>query len=164
MRKEIEDTCLELLELLRKKNADYGDSFHRSWEEYGPVQALIRMEDKLNRLKTLLLSGAAPNVKSEPVRDTMMDLAGYAVLSVAELERSEEKEGSTHPNGPLTLEELRQMDGEPVWVECLTNPKCSCWGYHDEDGFNSYCAYFDDDEYGKVWLAYRRKPEEAQTK
>lgn len=85
MRKEIEDTCLELLELLRKKNADYGDSFHRSWEEYGPVQALIRMEDKLNRLKTLLLSGTALNVKSEPVRDTMMDLAGYAVLSAAEL-------------------------------------------------------------------------------
>ena len=23
----------------------------------------------------------------------------------------------TPPNGPLTLEELRQMDGQPVWVE-----------------------------------------------
>ena len=28
----------------------------------------------------------------------------------------------TQPNEPLTLEELREMDGEPVWVEEL-----NCW-------------------------------------
>lgn len=61
------------------------------------------------------------------------------------------------PNDPLTLEELRKMDGEPVWVECMENHVLSCWGYHDEDGVNGYCAFFNDDEYGKTWLAYRRK-------
>lgn len=25
----------------------------------------------------------------------------------------------TPPNEPLTLEQLREMDGEPVWVKCL---------------------------------------------
>lgn len=34
----------------------------------------------------------------------------------------EEAPTLTQPNEPLTLEELREMDGEPVWVEEL-----NCW-------------------------------------
>lgn len=63
------------------------------------------------------------------------------------------------PNEPLTLEELREMDGEPVWAECLIQGSLSCWGYRDEDGVCGYCATFSDDDYGGYWLAYRRKPE-----
>lgn len=66
---------------------------------------------------------------------------------------------NTLPNDPLTLEQLREMEGQPVWIECITDPECSCWGYHDEDGVNGYCAYFDDQEYGRVWMAYRHKLE-----
>lgn len=65
----------------------------------------------------------------------------------------------TLPNEPLTLNELREMEGQPVWIECTTDPECSCWGYHDEDGVNGYCAYFDDREYGRVWMAYSQIPE-----
>ena len=61
---------------------------------------------------------------------------------------------------PLTLEKLKQMDGEPVWVKRLSEKQdLSCWGFHDEDGVCGYCANFDDDDYGKTWLAYARKPE-----
>ena len=35
----------EALELFKKKNADYGDSF----ANYGPVGVIIRMGDKINR-------------------------------------------------------------------------------------------------------------------
>lgn len=108
MRKEIEDTCVELLELLRKKNADYGDSFHVCWEEYGPVHALIRMEDKLNRMKTLLLTDAAPQVKGESVRDTLLDLAGYAVLSAAELNRK----------GDADRVAGESQNHQPKWKKC----------------------------------------------
>lgn len=31
------------------------------------------------------------------------------------------------PNDPLTLDELRDMDGEPVWVENIKNPNESMW-------------------------------------
>lgn len=35
--------CKELNKIYRQKNHDYGDSFHKSWEEYGPVMLAIRL-------------------------------------------------------------------------------------------------------------------------
>jgi len=76
------------------------------------------------------------------------------------------------PNPPLTLEELREMDTEAVWV---CNPKDICWGHMalirsdplDVPEYND-CAYavgifWSFSDYGKTWLAYRRKPEEGTT-
>gem|GEM_PF-1846632 len=60
---------------------------------------------------------------------------------------------------PLGLEELRKMDGEPVWIEIIGKPDLNCWGYHDEDGVNGYTRFTSDDDYGKTWLAYRHKPD-----
>lgn len=77
--------CEELTELYRKKNHDYGDSFHKSYQEYGLTMAAIRLEDKLNRFKTLARSGA--EVAEESLRDTLIDLANYAILTVMELDR-----------------------------------------------------------------------------
>lgn len=66
-----------------------------------------------------------------------------------------------HSNDPLTLEELREMDGEPVWV-------CSPNGHHggwmiDYRGWclNRFASTERYGTYGKQWIAYRRKPEEA---
>lgn len=79
-----------------------------------------------------------------------------------------------HPsNEPLTLEELREMDGEPVWGKSLITGKLGEWFIlrivkmsktwfiacaGAEQGFG------DKDTYGETWLAYRRPPEveEAQ--
>ena len=63
----------------------------------------------------------------------------------------------TPPNEALTLEELRGMDGEPVFVQWTDNrilPRwyivgCYEWNLMDFDAF---------EDYGK-WLAYRRPPE-----
>ena len=74
----------------------------------------------------------------------------------------------TQPNEPLTLEQLREMDGQPVFLETgevsireqliaeweiLTEHDDSCFyftlrkrGFHIKD-------------YGKTWIAYRRPPE-----
>ena len=46
----------ELLQTFVDKNADYGNSFESSLEEYGLIAALIRMEDKIGRLRTLIKS------------------------------------------------------------------------------------------------------------
>ena len=35
------------------KNADYGDSVHDTYEKYGLTSFLVRLEDKLNRARTL---------------------------------------------------------------------------------------------------------------
>lgn len=73
----------------------------------------------------------------------------------------------TPPNEPLTLDELRQMDGEPVWVETIPSwlngpKKCEwvivSWNY-DEVISTSRKTYLRADDYGDTWIAYRRPPE-----
>lgn len=70
-------------------------------------------------------------------------------------------------NDPLTLDELRQMDGEPVFLKSL--------GEDFEDQYYIiasadkkrlhclmlYCMLWYD-QYGKTWIAYRRRPEEVK--
>lgn len=78
--------CEELNNLYEKKNHDYGDSFHLSYMEEGMAMPRIRLSDKLNRLKTL---SRAENqeVKDESIRDTLIDLANYAIMTVMEIDR-----------------------------------------------------------------------------
>lgn len=67
------------------KNRDYGDSVHDTYEKYGLVSFLVRIEDKLNRARTL--SKQAAVVQDEKIEDTLLDMANYAVLAVLELKR-----------------------------------------------------------------------------
>ena len=64
---------------------------------------------------------------------------------------------------PLTLDELRKMDGEPVWVQSPGIPEYGRWAIVEGVGEN--CLFLHDDftchDYGKTWLAYRQKPEEG---
>ena len=76
--------CEKLNKLYEAKNADYGDSFSKSYKEYGLTMSLIRLEDKLNRLKSLNKNGNA-QVKDESIQDTLMDLANYAIMTILEL-------------------------------------------------------------------------------
>lgn len=86
--KEHDDICTELTELYQKKNKDYGDSFHKSFEEYGMTMCCIRLEDKLNRMKTLVQCGSA-EISTESLRDTVIDMANYAILTVMEIDAKE---------------------------------------------------------------------------
>ena len=80
------DICKELNEIYAQKNHDYGDSFGKGYAEYGMVMAVIRLEDKLNRLKSLIKAESL--VKDESMNDTLMDLANYAIMTVIERERT----------------------------------------------------------------------------
>lgn len=79
--------CAELSDLYTRKNRDYGDSFHKTFEEYGVTMAAIRLEDKLNRFKRLVKNDAA--VKDESITDTLKDLANYAIMTLMELKSDE---------------------------------------------------------------------------
>lgn len=72
-------------DLYARKNADYGDSFHTSFKEEGMAMVRIRLGDKFNRFKTLS-RGTEQKVKDESIRDTLMDLANYALMAVLEME------------------------------------------------------------------------------
>lgn len=79
----------EMLKTYRDKNADYGDSFSKSYQEFGMTAPIIRMSDKMERLKSL--SKAEAKVKDESKRDTLIDLANYAMMTVIELDIENEK-------------------------------------------------------------------------
>lgn len=67
-------------------------------------------------------------------------------------------------NKPLTLEELRKMDGNPVWVQNLEYPDKSQWRLcHWDRGKYlvlqgiSIQGYLLED-YGETWVAYASEP------
>ena len=51
----------------------------------------IRLGDKLNRLKTLTKKDAVQMIEDEGIRDTLMDLANYAVMGIIEMDRIKEE-------------------------------------------------------------------------
>ena len=82
------EICNKLNALYEAKNKDYGDSFGKSYKEYGLTMSCIRLEDKLNRLKSLN-SNKSIKVKDESIEDTLMDLANYTIMTLIELESEE---------------------------------------------------------------------------
>lgn len=79
--------CEELNKIYEAKNKDYGDSFSKSFKEYGMVMPAIRLEDKINRYKQLIKNTA--QVKDESITDTLMDLANYAIMTIIEIENNQ---------------------------------------------------------------------------
>ncbi len=84
-----DDICNALTNLYERKNHDYGDSFAKSFAEYGMAMPCIRLEDKLNRLKALTRS-KQQMVDDERMEDTLMDLANYAIMTLVEMKVLEE--------------------------------------------------------------------------
>lgn len=72
-------------DLYAAKNADYGDSFSKSFERFGLTSAIVRIGDKYERLCSLLSNER--RVASESIRDTLIDMANYAVMTVMELDK-----------------------------------------------------------------------------
>lgn len=86
-----EQICKYLINLYEKKNNDYNDSFGKSYKEYGMAMPCIRLEDKLNRLKALTVHNHKQEVLDEGIRDTLEDLANYAIMTIIEMDIENEK-------------------------------------------------------------------------
>lgn len=82
------EICKELNELYKVKNSDYGNSFSKTYETFGMTAPLIRLYDKLNRLVELNKS-KEQQVKDESIRDSLIDLANYAILTIMEIDKKE---------------------------------------------------------------------------
>lgn len=80
----------EMAKTYERKNHDYGNSFDDSLDKHGLTAAVVRMEDKLNRLNSLKYKAA--NVCDESLMDTLTDLANYAVMTRKWLEGREGKQ------------------------------------------------------------------------
>lgn len=82
------DIVDEMAKTYEKKNTDYGDSFGISVRKYGNIAALTRISDKFNRIENLILNGGQ-KVKSESLKDTLLDLACYCVMTVMAIENND---------------------------------------------------------------------------
>jgi len=69
-----------MAELLHKKNADYGNSFYKIRDKYGPVAFYVKLADKIARIEQIDKNKAVVN---ETAFDTLKDIIGYCVLEIA---------------------------------------------------------------------------------
>lgn len=82
---DFDGICKDLMALHARKNKDYGNAAHESYKEFGLISYVIRLNDKMKRLKSLTKPGVEQEVKSESIEDTLMDLAAYAIMAIESL-------------------------------------------------------------------------------
>jgi len=75
--------CDEIKDIYRRKNADYGNSFSTARKEI-PCYTLGKLHDKFSRYKNLVQKGEHTAQTDEPIEDTLLDLANYAIMELTE--------------------------------------------------------------------------------
>ena len=81
---DIVNIALEIAELVEKKDKDYNRAFAKTLQEYGLGTYFLRVDDKLNRLKSLLFNNKDAEV-NKSVEDTLKDIAVYTLLMLKEI-------------------------------------------------------------------------------
>ena len=81
---QFSDILKEMQELYLKKNHDYGNSFSETIQEFGFTPAIARINDKLKRVKQMV--GREPMQVKESMRDNLIDIANYCILTIIELD------------------------------------------------------------------------------
>lgn len=100
-----ESIVQEMSELYKKKNANYGDSFARLYQDLGPVAGLVPLYNKLHRASSLIKGG---HNDFESLEDTFVDLANYAIMNIIELRRPKEIAGaSVTPVRKILTEDIK---------------------------------------------------------
>lgn len=87
--KAFRDITNKMYDTFKQKNTDYGNSFHKIFKECGMTYAYGHMAEKLERINSLRKNEA--KVKGESMKDSLYDLANYAILTIMELEKNEKK-------------------------------------------------------------------------
>ena len=100
--------------LYAERNEKYGDSFSKTFQEYGPTVALIRLEDKLNRAKSLISNGLDGS-DGESIIDTLKDLSNYSNMTIIELTFSnEETTEAPAPKAPKKKRNKKAKEETPT--------------------------------------------------
>lgn len=99
--KKFNEIVCKMADTYEKKNADYGDSFGQTCDEFGIIAAIVRMNDKMNRIKQLSKKNAL--VTDESIKDTILDLANYAVMTLMWVNSKD----------PQIIDRYSQIQGEP---------------------------------------------------
>lgn len=149
----LRDQQNKMLNLMAKKNADYGNAFNKGCDKLGYKYGLARMYDKLNRLIHFIeddFNGCnnAPNVEDESMFDTIQDLGNYCNMLLAWLNTNVEGEPTIPFTGGLEksfidISNLVKTD-KLVLIEesskrIVTNEIIAAYGFEnlckDKDGY-----------------------------
>ena len=75
----------KLFTTYKAKDADYGSAFAEMFDELGIDYAYGKLREKMNRIKVLRRQ---PNmVENDGLEDALLDMAGYAILTLVELKK-----------------------------------------------------------------------------
>lgn len=74
---KVEKLLEEMKQVLIEKQFDYG---HGNILKFGEFGVLVRVSDKIERLKTLLENNATP--KNESIYDSWKDLSNYGIIAL----------------------------------------------------------------------------------
>lgn len=133
-------------------------------------EAIVLIERSVNELKEMMQTITMPQSAAEQLQK-QIDAHEMAISAL----RQESVTNRNGLNDPLTLDELRKMDGEPVWTVtiglsdsgrwelCACETICACPLHKVLRCVTATgeCTDYEFDTCGKTWLAYRQKPEEG---
>ena len=130
------DVINKLKETFLKKNHDYGSSVKKNYdkfEAYGKNEGLKyvfgRIAEKHDRLENLIYGNHTNQVTDEPIEDTLLDMANYAILaavSIQEHKTNSVQEHKTNPQSP-NLRELIEKDF-PLSAQIIPKPDGPFYG------------------------------------
>ena len=87
---KFKDVTEEMNALYERKNHDYGNSFSETFRKLGIISAATRMLDKMNRIVSIVTKDQQ-KVNDESLRDTLIDIANYAVMTIMEIDKKKER-------------------------------------------------------------------------
>ena len=155
----LRDQQNKMINLMAKKNADYGNAFNKGCDKLGYKYGLARMYDKLNRLIHFIEDdfngyNNAPNVEDESMFDTIQDLGNYCNMLLAWLNTNVEGEPQIPFTGGLEksfidISNLVKTDKiilvEETSKRIVTNEIIAAYGFEnlckDKDGYVYNLSY-----------------------
>lgn len=110
----LRDQQNKMLNIMAKKNADYGNAFNKGCDKLGYRYGLARMYDKANRLIHLIedefQGDNKPNVEDESMFDTIQDLANYCNMLLAWKDKYNQE-------NKKVVEHIRSNKDNTVYIE-----------------------------------------------
>lgn len=105
----------KMLETFIAKNADYGNSFEIVCDEEGLGAVRVRLADKFLRFKQL--SKHEAKVKDEGIRDTLLDMANYCIMTVMWMDAQDAKPSEDMVFGDKRINGIVTKDFYPISIE-----------------------------------------------
>lgn len=129
------------------KTNEYGDIFGRCVQELGPIAGIVRLEDEMSRIKTLVKGEEDGAVRDKTMQESLLTLANYAIMLYMELENESDRERFYYQLKYTLRGEWVRFLTETKWPKIISDVHFE-WGeersnvYWKEDGRDYMASIF----------------------